>query len=305
MKPKTLLLILCVICCISLTGCSSHHKTNSKTQEKNAPAADTENDAMASSSAAETNGDAPLPSSAAETEESKPVDAHICFIGNSLIEYGNQAGFLVDLSAAFDRNITVDQITWGGSHLYEYAAGKYIDKDQLKQRLQRADIVVFQDYGGWQGEETWKAIRKLIKWCAEDADFYYYMYDEDENEMQAHEYKKLTKLGLKCIPKGQIIDALDNMSYTFDELHLEGDFHPNIFNGYMAALVMNGTIFGEKCTDLPKEWFFAKKKERLAAAYEEVHAGIHGESEEEKWEEFQKICQKADQFIQKMDQYNK
>lgn len=169
-------------------------------------------------------------------------------------------------------------------------------KKEIKKRLKKADIVVFQDYGGWQGEETYKSIQKLKTWCKKNAEFYYYMYDGDDADMGTSDYQKLKKLGLKLIPKGQIIDALFEMSYTYEELHMENDFHPNNLNGYIAALVMNHIIFDEKCTDFPKEWFFGEKSERLAASYAQVIDGIHGNSEQEKWEELQKICKKADEL---------
>lgn len=289
MKYKFLLFILTTICCLALAGCSKNgtdKKTDSGKPEEGVNSTTKESD---------TPSPAPTTNNEQETEQ---INTHVCFIGNSLIDYGNQSNFLIDLSAGFDRKITVDKITWGGAYLSDYVAGNFLNVDKLKSRLGKADIVVFQDYGGWQGTKTLKAIRKLTSWCKEDASFYYYMYDEDDVEMQNSDYQKLAKLGLKLIRKGQLIDALSDMSYTYEELHMENDFHPNILNGYMAALIMNSTIFGEKCTDLPKEWFFGEKDGRLATAYKQVLDGIHGDSEQEKWEEFQIICKKADQLIQ-------
>lgn len=289
MKKSFILFALSVICCITLVGCSGNgtdQKTDLKKQVEN------ENSDKKESAT-------PLPSSTASGEQENKQDSiQVCFIGNSLIDYGNQSDFLIDLSACFGRTISVDKITWGGAYLQDYVTGTFMDKKSIKKRLNKADIVVFQDYGGWQKSKTWKAIQKLITWCKEDASFYYYMYDEDDGEMQDSDYRKLSKLGLKLIPKGQMIDALTDMFYTYEDLHLENDFHPNILNGYMAALVMNGTIFGEKCIDLPQKWFFGEKEGRMAAAYEQVINGIHGDSEQEKWEEFQKICTQADQLVQ-------
>lgn len=288
MKKSFILFALSIICCITLAGCSENgtdKKTDLKKQVEN-------------NNSNKKESKTPLPSSTAIGEqENKQNSIQVCFIGNSLIDYGNQSDFLIDLSACFGRTISVDKITWGGAYLQDYVTGRFIDKKSIKKRLDKADIVVFQDYGGWQKSKTWKAIQKLITWCKEDASFYYYMYDEDDMEMQDSDYKKLSKLGLNLIPKGQMIDALFEMFYTYEDLHLENDFHPNILNGYMAALVMNGAIFGEKCTNLPKEWFFGEKEGRMAAAYDHVINGIHGDSEQEKWEEFQKICKQADQLV--------
>lgn len=291
MKTKFLLFILSAIYCLALAGC-----TQNGTDKKAGLGKQGESVSL---TAKESNTHLPAPTANME-RETEQMNTHVCFIGNSLIDYGNQSNFLIDLSAGFDRKITVDKITWGGAYLSDYVAGNFLNVDKLKTRLGKADIVVFQDYGGWQGTKTLKAIRKLTSWCKENASFYYYMYDEDDTEMQTSDYRKLTELGMEFIPKGQLIDVLSEMSYTYEELHMENDFHPNILNGYMAALVMNSTIFGEKCTDFPKEWFFGEKEGRLEAAYEQVLDGIHGDSEQEKWEEFQMICKKADQLIQDM-----
>ena len=288
MKNKFLLFILSTICCIALAGCSengTNKKTDLQTQKE-------------STHSTEKESDAPSPSTTTTGEqETEKVSTQVCFIGNSLIDYGNQSNFLIDFAACFNRKISVDKITWGGAYLSDYVAGNFLSINKLKTRLEKADIVVFQDYGGWQGTETVKSIQKLTTWCKENAAFYYYMYDEDNAEMEASDHKKLAKLGLKLIPKGQMIDALSDMSYTYEDLHLENDFHPNILNGHMAALAMNSTILGEKCLDPPKEWIFGEKEGRLAAAYEEVLHGIHGDSEQEKWEEFQQICKEADKLI--------
>lgn len=295
MKNKFILLILSAICCLSLAGCSGNEtdqKTNLQSQKEDSHS--TENESAVPS---------PSPTAIGEPK-TEQVSTQVCFIGNSLIDYGNQADFLIDLSDCFGRKIFVDQITWGGAYLSDYAAGTFLDENKIKTRLEKADIVVFQDYGGWQGAETLKSIQKLITWCKEDASFYYYMYDEDDAEMQASDYKKLAKLKMKLIPKGQMIDALSDMSYTYEELHLENDFHPNLLNGYMAALVMHSTIFDKKCSELPKEWVFGEKEGRLAAAYDQALDGIHGNSEQEKWEELQIILKKADQLIQNCKEQN-
>ena len=261
--------MMLAICCIALAGCTGNRtdkKMDLKTQEESAHSTEKESDV-------------PTPTIAAIEEQKTEQDStQICFIGNSLIDYGNQSNFLIDLAAGFGRKISVDKITWGGARLSDYVTGTFIDKKTLKKRLNKADIVVFQDYGGWLGAETLKSIRKLIAWCKDGAAFYYYMYDGDDTRMQASDYKKLGKLGMKLIPKGQMIDALSNMSYTYEDLHLENDFHPNILNGYMAALVMNSTIFDLKCTELSEEWFFEDKEGRLWMASMGIRNRKNGKS---------------------------
>ncbi len=278
----SLLPILTITCCLVLTGCE-----NKKTDNKSGNTAKTE-------TALSNEKENTTPTPAAENQESEQPDIPVCFIGNSLIDYGCQAVFLTDIAAGYGRKISVDKLTYGGARLSEYAAGGFIGKKEIKKRLKKADIVVFQDYGGWQGQETYKAIQKLTSWCKKNAAFYYYMYDGDDVDMDTSDYQKLKKLGLKLIPKGQMIDALLEMSYIYEELHMEADFHPNDLNGYMAALVMNHIIFDEKCTDFSKEWFFGEKSDRLAASYAQVIDGLHGDSEQEKWEELRKICKIAD-----------
>lgn len=285
MKKAFLLFLLAITCCLILIGCGKDKTINKSDTTKDV-----------SSKEKKENTTPSAPSTATETPKNKQQNIPVCFVGNSLIDYGCQANFLTDIAAGYGRKISVDKITWGGARLSDYAAGGFLGKKEIKKRLKKADIVVFQDYGGWQGEETYKSIQKLKTWCKKNAEFYYYMYDGDDADMGTSDYQKLKKLGLKLIPKGQIIDALFEMSYTYEELHMENDFHPNNLNGYIAALVMNHIIFDEKCTDFPKEWFFGEKSERLAAPYAQVIEGLHGNSEQEKWEELQKICKKADEL---------
>ena len=282
MKKTFLLFLLAITCCLILIGCGKNKAIDKSDTTKDVSSKE--------------NTTPSAPPTATENPKNKQQNIPVCFIGNSLIDYGCQANFLTDIAAGYGRKISVDKITWGGARLSDYAAGGFLGKKEIKKRLKKADIVVFQDYGGWQGEETYKSIQKLKTWCKKNAAFYYYMYDGDDADMGTSDYQKLKKLGLKLIPKGQIIDALFEMSYTYEELHMENDFHPNNLNGYIAALVMNHIIFDEKCTDFPKKWFFGEKSERLAASYAQVIEGLHGNSEQKKWEELQKICKKADEL---------
>lgn len=285
MKKTFLLFLLAITCCLILIGCGKDKTINKSDTTKDV-----------SSKEKKKNTTPSAPPTATENPKNKQQNIPVCFIGNSLIDYGCQSNFLTDIAAGYGRKISVDKITWGGARLSDYAAGGFLGKKEIKKRLKKADIVVFQDYGGWQGEETYKSIQKLKTWCKKNAEFYYYMYDGDDADMGTPDYQKLEKLKLKLIPKGQMIDALFEMSYTYEELHMKNDFHPNNLNGYIAALVMNHIIFDEKCTDFPKEWFFGEKSERLAASYAQVIEGLHGNSEQEKWEELQKICKKADEL---------
>lgn len=236
---------------------------------------------------------------AISTPMPKEADYRVCLIGNSLIQYGNQARFLEDIALGYGVRITVDQITWGGAYLSDYVEGIYLEKSAVKRRLRRADIVVFQDYGGWQGKQTVKSIKNLKRWCKKKAECFYYMYEDDDVEMESSDYRKLERLNLKLIPKGQLIDAVSDRSYPYEDLHLANDFHPNCFNGYLAALAMHAVIFGKKCRDYPEEWFFQEREGSLGDSMKEVRETLRGDSEKEKWEEFQAICRQADLLVQR------
>lgn len=274
MKKYLLLFILCFTCGILFCGCSN------SSEEVNDTSTST------STSPPKT-----------QTAEPKPDDYKVFFIGNSLISYGKQAEFLEDIAQCYGIQISVDQITWGGARLRDYLNGTFLPKKDVKTRMKQADIIVFQDFGGWQGENTIEAIQKMEKWCKKDARFYYYMYDGDYEEMETSDYEQLKKLGLQFIPKGQLINALEDQTYSYEDLHLENDFHPNNFNGYLAALVMNSVIFEKKCIDFPQKGLFGEKIERLAYSIQEVKETLRGDSEKEKWEEFQRICNIADSII--------
>ena len=275
--------VLGITCCALLAGCNnqtSHIDSSSVVSE--------------AQSATET------PTPRLRDEILKQEEIKICFIGNSLIEYGAQAEYLDDIALSYGRNVRVDKMTWGGAWLKNYLDGSLMPKKEVKQRLGQADIVVFQDYGGWCGPYTTKTIKKMKEWCREDASLYYYMYEEDNLEMTDSDFKKLEKLGLAMIPKGQMLDAMYEMGYSYEDLHLEGDFHPNTFNGYISALVMHNVLFDEKCADFPKEWFSGENVQELSKSLDGIKECLPGESEEADWEEFQKLCAKADELVKQI-----
>lgn len=224
-----------------------------------------------------------------------PASLRVCLVGNSLIEYGNQAAFLEDIAWGYGQNIKVDQFTWGGMYLRDYCGGRFLHKNKLKRKLKKADIVVFQDYGGWQGKSTVRSIKKLEKWCKKKAKFYYYMYEGDDYEMSPSDYRKLKQLKLSFIPKGQMIDSMYGFGYQYDELHVEGDFHPNSFDGYLSALLMHAVLFERKCVEFPREWF-PDQRPKAPRIYKGLVKYIHGDTKEERWEEFQRICRKLDEL---------
>lgn len=292
MKKHRILFMLILTCCMLFGGCDNRSKQSQTDKQSSENTLEKEAAAPSSVSTIHTT-----------TAEPRPDDYKVCFIGNSLIEYGCQARFLKDIALSYGRQISVDQLTWGGSFLSNYTDGTYISKKEVKNRLKKADIVVFQDYGGWNGGDTVRAIKKLETWCNKQAKFFYYMYEEDEAEMTKADYKQLKRLGMQFIPKGQMINALYDMAYTYEELHVENDFHPNNLNGYIAALVMHSVIFDETCTDFPKEWFSLDKAEQLTGPLEQIMECLHGNSQQETWEEFQRICQKADEFISQTKEF--
>lgn len=276
--------VMCMLCLVVLVGCDIKESKKKKSDNQDSGAV------LGSQHVTAT--------PANQQEEKEQEEIQVCFIGNSLIDYGSQSNYLKDMALCYGRNIRVDKLTWGGAYLSDYVEGTYMTKKEVKERLAKADIVVFQDYGGWVGKSTVGAIKKLKKWCKKDAQFYYYMYEDDQYDMTKDDYMKLKKMNLSLIPKGQLIAELYDMNYTYQELHLENDFHPNNFNGYVSALVMHGVLFHEKCMDFPKEWFLGENTQQLSKPLDEIIASIHGDTNEDVWAEFQAICQKADQLIE-------
>lgn len=284
-KKYVMIFMISAICGMLFAGC----RNNTKNTQKDKGFVGNMKEEVSTPSADSGNG---IQTAVPQQEEIK-----ICFIGNSLIDYGRQSYYLDDIALSYGRQVSVDKMVWGGSFLSDYLNGIYMSKKEVKKRLGKADIVVFQDYGGWQGDETVRSIKKLEKWCKKGARFYYYMYEDDNMEMDTSDYDRLKALGIEFIPKGQMMDALYDMSYSYEELHLEGDFHPNNFNGYMSALVMHGVIFGEECSDFPREWFLGERTAELSRPIDDIIEAIHGDSEDETWKEFMAICDKADELI--------
>lgn len=287
-RKRNVIVSLALAACLLLSGCGGQVSQESTSQNSGAGPSPSgvEEQAGVSAGIVEKTDATDLP----------PVSRRVCFIGNSLIDYGSQAGFLEDIAWGFGQNIKVDQITWGGAYLRDYLRGTLLPKKEVRERLGQADIVVFQDYGGWRGNTTVRAIRKLEKWCRKDAKLYYYMYEDDNWEMSSSDYQTLKKLKLSFVPKGQMIELLYEFGYTYEDLHLEGDFHPNSLNGYLSALMMYAVLFQEKCVSLPREWFPTERSE-APRIYIDLEQSFHGSTSEEKWDEFQRICQRMDEQI--------
>lgn len=229
-----------------------------------------------------------------------PVSHRVCFIGNSLIESGSQPEFLEDIAWGYGQNIKVDRMTYGGAYLSNYCdkqfmSRTFVNKNIVKQKLKKADIVVFQDYAGWQGEKTVSAIKKLKKYCKRKAKLYFYIYEDTFYELSASDYKKLRELKLSFIPKGQMINSMYGLKYLYGDLHVEGDYHPNAYNGYLSALLMHAILFEKKCVDFPREWF-PDCRPKAPYMYQGLTKSIHGKKRDKKWEEFQRICRKLDEL---------
>ena len=111
MKKAFLLFLLAITCCLILIGCG---------KDKTIDKSDTTKDVSSKEKKENTTPSAPT---ATETPKNKQQNIPICFVGNSLIDYGCQSNFLTDIAAGYGRKISVDKITWGGARLSVYAAG--------------------------------------------------------------------------------------------------------------------------------------------------------------------------------------
>lgn len=282
-----------ILCCLIFTGCAGQNSQTGQIPHSDTPTGRFQSSNMVSQGKAS----ASLLAATGKSKKTKQKNCRVCLVGNSLIQYGSQAGFLQDIAKGYGRDITVDQLTWGGVYLKDYAKATGSNKKEVKYHLKKADIVVFQDYGGWQNKKTTNAIRKLEKWCRKNAQFYYYMYDYDHYEINDAGYQTLSSLNISLIPKGRMIEKMRLDNFFLDqELRLEGDYHPNSLNGYLSALMMYAVIFDEKCTDFPQKWFPCYRT-KLPRTYVILEDSFHGNTKKEKWEEFQKICQTMDEII--------
>lgn len=174
----------------------------------------------------------------------------VTIVGNSLMGNGSQKKYFKQIAKLYGTNIKVyDQIN-NGYQLSDHVLDAKFNEYNIRKQLKKSDIVIFQEYGT-RYETTYKDILKLQKYMKKSARSYYYQteFDVPGGEL----IQKLTKHGVKIIRAEAAIRRLQDLGYMYEELHEPGDYHPNQYNGYTAAILMYTQIFGKKCTGYPVE----------------------------------------------------
>lgn len=166
----------------------------------------------------------------------------IIFIGNSLTSIGCMP---FHLEYMLGDDYTVTDACVDGSCLEEHYEWFSNDSYEFRNALETADIVVFQDYGGFT-DTTEKSIRKIQAICKDNAEFYFLMTEFccsadyiDQNCIQM-----IDSLGnISAIPSGIITDFVCNEYFDGEHFIMEDGYHPTILNGYFMALTFVKEVY--------------------------------------------------------------
>ena len=176
-----------------------------------------------------------------ETKEANDRKS-IIFIGNSLTSIGCMP---FHLEYMLGDDYTVTDACVDGSCLEEHCEWFSNDSYEFKNALETADIVVFQDYGGFT-DTTEKSIRKMQTMCKDNAEFYFLMTEFcctvdyiDQDCVQI-----IDSLGnISAIPSGIITDFVCNEYFDGEHFIMEDSYHPTILNGYFMALTFVKAVY--------------------------------------------------------------
>lgn len=185
-----------------------------------------------------------------QVAQAKKKTYKVTIVGNSLVRTGSQKKYLKEIAKLYGTDIKVyDQIN-DGYELSDHVLDAKTNTYNICKQLKKSDIVIFQEYGT-RYDTTYKDIVKLQKYMKKSARSYYYMTEFDVPGGDL--IRKLSKRGVKIIEAESAVQSLQEFGYMYEELHQPGDYHPNEFNGYTAALLMYTQIFDKKCTAYPIE----------------------------------------------------
>ena len=209
----------------------------------------------------------------------------VVFVGNSQLRTGNQTDYLKCISKLYGQPVKIINENIDGYTLHDHLNN--VQKNtSITKSLKNADVIIFQEYGT-RYDTTISDIKEMIKYSNKNARIFYYTteYDHFDEKLWTENKESLLKLGVKIMDLGQTLEILYNNGFSYEDLHMSLDSHPNSLNGYFGALVMYTMAFDEKCTDYPTKQYLD--------FFEDI---IPGKNRNTKWKTFEKICREIDRL---------
>lgn len=222
-------------------------------------------------------------------EKNSTLKKHIqtVIIGNSLMGKGHFQSGLETAATAFGQQMTVKDFSKDGymleEHLSEMKRGK---RPKLVKAIKNADVLIIQ---GMSGDDASVVIQKMREYCQPKTRIYYYETEfmvQNPNKwfgkvQKAREQKKADAIMIE-----KMICATYDLGYTYTDYHVTNDYHPNVFNCHLAALMAYAQIFGETCSEYPE-----------ALIDQRFYNYLKGENQQEQTEQFYKMCDIIDEQL--------
>ncbi|OJU15490.1 MAG: hypothetical protein BGN88_07475 [Clostridiales bacterium 43-6] len=180
------------------------------------------------------------------TTTKKSNELIVLFLGNSLTFSGNIPQKFELLAKNRSKEVVILEKTNPGYKLSQHY-------DDLKTGelndvfVKDVDVVILQEFGS-SGIGTASAVANIKKLFAPTVKFYFLLTEMDIPK-RTEELKGVG--GLTYIPSGEAHNLLLSDGFTYEQLHLENDFHPNGLYGYVSALTVYSVLYGESCVGIP------------------------------------------------------
>ena len=174
----------------------------------------------------------------------------VVLIGNSLMMSNNMYDNLKYMSEVYSYNFEMHTLCGYEATISDSLAK--LSNEKLAEMMRDAEVVVFQEYGH-ADDTTYEDIYKILEYCSEDVEAYYYTTVFDFDEVLIEKIAEDERIHL--VPSNALIQYVTRYGYfTSDDLTVEGDFHPNETDGYLVSLILFAEITGEKCVDYPNKY---------------------------------------------------
>lgn len=184
-----------------------------------------------------------------------PTDRNIkiMFSGNSLLGAPKVDKHFEELVERYQLNVdeVIREIFYGESIQYQLSLIDDDNWDFVKEDYENADVIIFQEYGGFY-EQTYENIKELVdNYCKEDVVVYYYTTQYDYHDTYL---KKMAEdESIHVLDFGTLFNRLDSSaSPTFGYLY-QSDGHPNELAGFIAAGYIYTQLYKTDFTDYPYE----------------------------------------------------
>ncbi|MBO5483794.1 MAG: hypothetical protein J5979_01120 [Lachnospiraceae bacterium] len=219
-------------------------------------------------------------------------DVRVVIIGNSLMGQGHFMDGLEVAAEAYGQKLAVRDFSKDSyalkKHLAEMKRGK---RPKLMRAVENADVLILQ---GMSSDNLSAVLKKYKEYCQPSTRIYFY----ETEFMNSYETKLFSGRWSDQLQKAQeqkeaevirveeMLNATYDLGFAYEDYHVSNDYHPNVFNCQLAALMAYAQIFDEKCSDY-SEAFIDQR----------LYSYLRGESEEEQAECFYHICDIIDQHL--------